>query len=443
MLVVMLFGIGFLYFTSAKGINCSNDGSHIALAKALYHDQDVRIEKYFHYVVCCDFAEKDGRVLSDRLPGNALLMQPFLAFSSLAQLLKIPSFGQEADIVAIHLLPVLCGVLTVLLLFLLFRRTGFSYEIALFSSLVYAICTLQWVEASHAFSHAPSALFVLAAVYVILPVRDPMMQPKAVFAATALLGFATVLELQNVLFFAPVFLYAYRLRLRELVSLPSLSVLAVSAVILTLFGGILLIYNYIAFHELMFKSNTYNFNFPEERNFSSSLSGDFFGGVDRLFTNIGQFRTYYRWSGGTGNETPGVLVASPVMLLSLWGFRDFFRRNAPSALLFVALILISVLIAAFHKTTLTRHIFTITPFLFYPFAYVAERLYARPDWKLIPVFLLMVLSFVRCFYIGATYWGHGPHRLLAFRTEILYFLLFFLPLLGLAWWWSRVRSYAP
>ncbi|SDM01483.1 phospholipid carrier-dependent glycosyltransferase [Siphonobacter aquaeclarae] len=435
----MLFGIALLYFVSAAGINCSNDGSHVALAKAIYNDQDVRIEKYFHYVACCDFVQKDGRILSDRLPGNALLMQPFLAFSALAQYLGIPSLRQEPDVVAIHLLPVLCGVLTVLLLFLLFRRTGFSPEVSLISSLVYAVCTQQWLEATHAFSHAPSALFVLAAVYAILPVRDPFSQRKEVFVSMALLGFATLLELQNILFVPIVALYACRIAPRRLFSREGLSLVSISAWILLFFVGILMTYNYIAFHELMIKTNTYNHNFPEERSFSASLSGNFAAGMDRLFTNLGRIRTYYDWVGGSGNETPGLLAASPVMLISFWGFRDFFRRLPAQAWLFLAFIVISVLIAAFHKTTLTRHIFTVTPFLFFPFAYIAERLLAKPDWRLAPVFLLVVLSFLRSFYIGATYWGHGRGDLLAFRTEIAYFLLLFIPLLLLARVWSRNR----
>ena len=247
-----------LYFTSSAGLNCSNDGSHFALAKSIYYNHSTEIKPYFNYVKCCDFAEKDGKIYSDRLPGNAFLMLPFLAYSNLLQLIMPDNSGTdyEADVVFISLLPNLCGIIGLTFLFLLFRKTGFSFNLSIISTIIYGIATLQWYESAHAFSHAPSSMFVAMAVYFTILVKDVRADQKFIYFSAALIGLSTLVELQNILFLGPIFLYVF------ILINPSgflefnkwVPVMLGSVAVAVFFVGCLVLYNYITFGEFLLKS---------------------------------------------------------------------------------------------------------------------------------------------------------------------------------------------
>lgn len=111
----------------------------------------------------------------------------------------------------------------------------------------------------------------------------------------------------------------------------------------------LLICNFTAFDEVAIKSNKYNPNFREERSFPTSLSGDFFVGLDRLFTDFLNREVVFDWSEDKENNAPSVFVASPVLLLSLIGFYYLLRSSRDEAILFLMLILTEVGIVIFTK----------------------------------------------------------------------------------------------
>lgn len=444
LLLFTLFAFAVLYFVSSAGINCSNDGSHFALAKSIYYNHTTEIKPFFVYVKCCDFAEKNGKIYSDRLPGNALLMLPFLAYSNLLKLVGLPYLGQkfEQDIVAISLLPNICAVLSLVILFLLFVQSGFGFSIAFTSTVVYGLGTLHWLEATHAFSHMPSLLFVLAAIYITFSIKDLVKNQNLVYTLAALIGFSTLIELQNILFIVPVFIYLFVLMNRtELIDYKKwIPVVVKSMVIAGFFVGCLLFYNFLTFNEFILKSNTYNPNFPEERTFSKSLGGDFVAGLGKLLIDFSNLDLYYKWYEGKSNDIPGLLVTSPILWLSIFGFYLFFRKASYKALLFITLISISVIIAALHKTTLTRHIFTILPFFFFPFAYVLETVWFSKKYKLsglVVIGCLIVISITRIYYVTATFWGHGGRDFFKFKTELPFFLAFYIPIFALALFWKK------
>ncbi|MCF2444832.1 hypothetical protein L0657_12770 [Dyadobacter sp. CY345] len=450
LLLLTLFAFAFLFFVSSAGINCSNDGSHFALAKSIYYNHTTEIKPFFGYVKCCDFAEKNGKIYSDRLPGNALLMLPLLAYSNLLKLIGLPYLGQkfETDIVAISLLPNVCALLSLVILFLLFTQSGFGFSISFISTVIYGLGTLHWLEATHAFSHMPSLLFVVAAIYVTFSVKDFVRNQNLVYTMAALIGFSTLIELQNILFIGPVFIYFFvtmnpadRINYKDW-----LPVFIKSLIIAGFFVGCLLFYNFLTFNELILKSNTYNPNFPEEKTFSESLGGDFVAGLGKLLIDFSNPDLYYNWNEGKNNDIPGLLVTSPILWISMAGFLLFFKKASYKALLFITLISISVIIAALHKTTLTRHIFTILPFFFFPFAYVLERVWFSKKYKLpglIVIGCLTLISIMRIYYVTATYWGYGGRDFFKFKTELPFFLAFYIPVLAIALFWRKKlnRSY--
>lgn len=430
--LLTLTGFAFLYFICSAGINGSNDGSHFALAKAVYQNHTTEIKPFFNYVKCCDFAEKDGKIYSDRLPGTALLMLPFLAYASFMEWIGLHNLGQfyESDVVAISLLPNICALISLIILFLLYRQSGFNFAFALVSTIIYGLATLHWLEATHAFSHMPSAMLILLAVYYAVKVKDIQKNQHVVFLITAIISFSTLIELQNILFLGPFYIYLFINSVNRDYK-TWIPVLAKSTVIAAFFVGCLLAYNYIAFGELILKSNTYNPNFPEEKTLSTSLGGNFTLGLDKLLTSFSNIEVYYKWYKGRNNDTPGIFVSSPVMLISVCGYFLFIKKARSKALLFITMIVISILIAAFHKTTLTRHIFTITPFFFFPFIYVLQAMWQSKKYRFIGISVIaaiVLLSIMKVFYINVTYWEHGVKGFPRYLRELPFFFTFYIPL---------------
>jgi len=428
-LLAMLLGISFLYYISACYINTSNDGSHYALVSAMANKHTVCINDYVSYTGKMDYAVKDGQYYSDRLPGNAFLMLPFFMYGKGLEALHLERISGHVPIeeVTVILESVICGVLGVLFLFLIFRFFGSPFQTALGLSAVYAVCTLNWQEATHVFSHAASMCFVLGAFYFLLKARR--IYEPAFLWFVFLLSYASIIELQNMLLFIPAALYGlatqkvdWQLKARTARRL-GLSALIFGAVI-----SALLIYNHTAFGEWMLKSNKYNPEFPEEGSFFTSLSGDALAGLDRLFTNFGNPEVRFQLELGVKNDTPGLFITSPLLLLSLWGFVLFVRQYPREALLVLGIIVINVAIAAFHQTVIVRHIFTITPFLFLPIVFVARQAGA---WKPAPkalfwlVFVTLAgISCFRVFYVTHTYWGRELSNLFPFAKELPVYLIF-------------------
>lgn len=427
-LISVLVLISIYYFLSSCYINTSNDGSHYALVSALVNNHSVVINDYIDYTGKVDYAVKDGVFYSDRLPGNAFLMIPFFAFGNLLELVHLNTLSHHIPIqeVTVIFLPNLCGVLGALFIFLLSKHFNGSFKISLITAIVYALCTLNLQESTHVFSHAPSMCLVLAAFYFLI--KTPNIYHKQFLLFVFLLSYSIIVELQNSLLFLPALLYIFQSKkINFKQRSDTLKVIGLSVFIVTFIISILVLYNYIAFGEITLKSNKFNPEFPEERSFLTSLSGDFISGLDRLFTNFLNPEVWFNFELGVKNDIPGLLITSPVMMFSIFGFISFYKKYSKEATLFLFIILINVLIGAFHKTVLTRHIFTITPFLFFPifFAikYISDNKFKLP---LIALFIgLAALSAFRVFYVTHTYWGREFSNLFPFLTEFKIYLVFF------------------
>lgn len=419
--------ISIYYFISSCYINTSNDGSHYALVSALVNNHSVVINDYIDYTGKVDYAVKDGVFYSDRLPGNAFLMIPFFAFGNLLELVHLNTLSRHIPIqeVTVIFLPNLCGVLGALFIFLLSKHFNGSFKISLTTAIVYAFCTLNLQESTHVFSHAPSMCLVLAAFYFL--VKTPDIYHKQFLLFVFLLSYSIIVELQNSLLFFPALLYLYQSKKMDFKLIGKNSkVIGLSLLIISATLSVLIIYNYIAFGEITLKSNKFNPEFPEEQSFLTSLSGDFFSGLDRLFTNFLNPEVWFNFELGVKNDIPGLLVTTPILLFSIFGFYSFYRKYPKEAILFLLIIIINVLIGAFHKTVLTRHIFTITPFIFFPIFFainsISDKKYKRP--LMILFIVLAGLSAFRAFYVTHTYWGREITNLFPFINEFKICLVF-------------------
>lgn len=427
LLFLVLILISFFYFISSCYINTSNDGSHFALVSALVNNHSVSINEYISYTGKIDYAVKDGVFYSDRLPGNAFLMIPFFAFGNFLELLHLNTLSQHIPIqeVTVILLPNLCGVLGALFIFLLSQFFAASFKQSLLVSMVYAISTLNLQESTHVFSHAPSMCLVLAAFYFLI--KTPTIYHKDFLLFVFLLSYSIIVELQNSLLYFPALVYIIQTKKMDFkLKSKNIRTIGLTALITMLPIAILIIYNYVAFGELTLKSNKFNPEFPEEQSFITSLSGDFVSGIDRLFTNFLNPEVWFHLELGVKNDIPGLIITSPILLFSLFGFTIFYKKYPKEALLFSTIILINVLIGALHKTVLTRHIFTITPFLFFPILFAADFI-LKNKYKLLFIILFTILTIIsafRVFYVTHTYWGREISALFPFKKELAIYILF-------------------
>ncbi|MBU1014584.1 MAG: hypothetical protein KKG99_16415 [Bacteroidetes bacterium] len=439
-LILVLFLLYFYYFISSSGINSSNDSGHMALASSIYHDHQLSVEKYWMVLIFPpDYAVKDGKLYSDRLPGNAFSIIPFLAYADFIKLIIPEKLANNPnfDIITSTLLPNICGVIGLLLLFLIcFKIFLFRFWTCLIVMIIAGIATLNHLESIHLFSHAPSMMSVTLAVTLALFSKNSKHWKLYLYAISAVLGYATIVELQNILFFIPLFFYVITINQYAIFKnfKSTIKMVIICSFIMGLFIGLLLFYNYSAFGELILKSNKYNPFFKEELSFFTSLSGNFFSGIDNLFTSFNNIHSYINWSLGTENNTPGLLVSNPVFIFSILGFIPFFKHHKKESLLFLSLIIISVLIASFHVTTLVRHIFTVHMLLFMPFIFFLNWISYLPQkrkiiWFTIVV-VIIILSFIREVYICNHYFGRAFHfGEFPYLKNIHIFLILNIPLL--------------
>lgn len=428
-LFLILLSISIVYFLSSCYINTSNDGSHYALVSAIVNKKTIIINDYISYTGMIDYAEKNGNYYSDRLPGNAFLMIPFFVFGNILNSLNLSFLSNHQPIqeVTVILLPNLCCVLALFFLFKIFLLFKISFKKSILFVLVFAFATLTWQESTHVFSHAPSMCLVLMAIYYLI--KMPTIYCKEFYFFVFCLSYSVVVELQNLLLFIPSIIYLIGSKKLSLnIEIKTLKILGFSFLIFICVISILVIYNYIAFDEITLKSNKYNPVFPEESSFIASLSGNFWKGLDSLFTNISLPNYYYNYKLGIKNEIPGLFVTSPILLGSLLGFYFFIKKHPKEAMLFISIIIINVLIGAFHKTVLVRHIFTMTPFLFFPLVFLVEAIYNIKQlfirYVLLSIlFLLTCWSIFRVYYVTNTYWGRDIKDTFPFYKEMrIYFV---------------------
>lgn len=280
-------------------------------------------------------------------------------------------------------------------------------------TIICGLATLYHLESTHIYSHIISLVGVTLATIVTLKGKNTMNWHWNLYLTAFIIGGFTLVELQNILFIIPLFFYLMLVNNQSLIKFTTYfnKHTIRTALILMTFLGLLLTYNYITFGEFFFKSNKYNPYFEEEKTFLTALSGNFFEGLDNLLTSFNNLPAYFDWSKGVNNGTPGILIANPIFILSFLGFIPFYKKRKQEALLFISMIVIAILIAAFHVTTLTRHIFTIHLLLFFPLIYFIDWIknQTKPKQYFLygTVVSLSTLSFVKEIYLSNHYWGRN------------------------------------
>jgi len=440
-LIIALVSVNFVYFISSSYVHCSNDGSHFALLKAIVDNHSVKIDDYVYYTGYIDYNIKDGHYYSDRSPGTAYLAIPFYLFGKFVQdydvRFAIAHWSTVPEVFVVFL-PNITGTLSVLLIFLLFMHFKFNFKVSLISSIIFAFATPIWGESTHLFSHSISTCAVLAAVYFLLMIKKfDLANHKYIVASTFFLSLASIVEIQNIMFFgafACYLLISKKISFKDVINTSKMKLLFFPIIIFLIIYSTLIIYNYEAFGELTIKSNKYNPKFLLENKFSSALSGNFLEGLDKLFTNLHNPDAIIHWDAGVRNDTPGFFVLCPILLISLLGYFKLFKHWRDEAVLFALLIILEIVVVALHPGTLLRHAVTITPYLIFPIAFMIgfsfekinnNRLFFKKYSFLIGILLIAAYSAIRVFYVMASHFHRSIQNPFPFIHELKSYFFFY------------------
>lgn len=332
----------FVWLANASGLLSSNDGSHLALARALALRGETTIEPERALTLEVDLAERDGLSYSDRPPGTAFAAMPAVVIGDrLDPLMYARAVGQAKAGRAVDPLPAakpylhtyakrarpgsprlveligtsiaiaihtaLVGLLGLVLIDRLARELELELGARLFALASVALASAWGPYASALFSHVPAATaltgFILG-VLVSAARETEDRRTSALLAATGLAGaWAIACDYLLILVVVPV----------ALVAISPRRYLAV------LLGTAPIVIATLAYHELAFGSPVaigydHHSNFEFARTRGATFSGELLDGL------------WILWGAGRG---AGLLVQAPIVLLGVAGAVGLATR-APS-----------------------------------------------------------------------------------------------------------------
>jgi len=376
--LLLLVAFSSLYFATTTGITCSNDGSHYALTRAIAEEGRFTIATFDDYAEGNDVAQRDGRLYSDRPPGTALVASAFYKLGGLLPepLVRLSSRhdAENPRLLYVMLLPVLAGAAALALVYGMLRFLNVSVFGALTSAVALGLGTVHWKYSSVLFSHALSGFLVVLMIHLAGRLVRKSQGARPLYVILGLLaGYAVLVEYSNALLVVAVPLYLWAAAPRETPRAKA------TQIALFCLGGLvpaafLAFYNTINFGSPFSLSYDYAVNYP----WAGNLAETFNFPVGRGLLAI----LFWGEGGGWCNPTcynQGVLLLSPILLLSFFGVAPFFRRSPRFASLAVGLFLIYVVVFSMHRTF---HGFTadsryLTPFLALwslPLGFFAQRI---------------------------------------------------------------------
>lgn len=412
------------FYGRARAQVSPNDGSHIALARALAYDHTTRVSNQYGYTGGIDVAWHAGHYYSDRAPGTGVLGALALCLGR-----------------SVYVVPGLAALLAVCCSFLIVRRWCHPWP-ALLSAAAVAFGTLTWRYSHVFFSHALAEACVLGGVYLALLLADDA-RPRWWVAALFgwVVGYAVLVEYQ-LLILTPV-LWGYVLAKRHRAGgWRSLRGLWPGLVSWAAAAGLLALYQYVSFGSPWHTSYAYRVGWQE----ATAFQGDMLTGLWGLLA-------------GEGNSPPGLLTLSPILWLAIWG-AFLIRRHPRRAEVALCLALFAAVLLALSvhpswyggSTQDTRYLLCVAPLLMLPLGLWIERYLLVPRamwWRFLGEGLFYVLLF---FSIGMNchdvFYGYnfqtvksGMPILVTFDpTEVLMGIIAAVPFDRVLWWFAAAGA---
>jgi hypothetical protein len=334
----LLFGA--LYLSTARGVVFCNDGSQMALVRALGEKQSFAINSFVEYTHRIDYAFRDGNYFSDRSVGTSLLALPFYLFTQKTlTALGVPPAEAAKDAQASAVLSIcLYGALGVSLLYLLLNSLGISIRYSLVTALLYGGASLHWKYSALFMSHGPSATTTILLLWLLFKPAPERLGTLIFF----ILGCLPLIRIEAALLI-PFFLWIWCARAEgnwrygKFKSLHALLIAGLWGALPLLF---LSYYNTTCFGGPFTSFNRF---YAPDRNFFGTepvfrKAGGAFSYADVIGYSLrpGLRKVLFQFPGrndlsedeqavvGTGSW--GVFVLHPVLLLSILGARSLLRK---------------------------------------------------------------------------------------------------------------------
>ncbi len=216
--VLVLALLAFLWGGHTTGLVSSNDGSHLALARALALRGETSIDPEMALTLRVDLAERDGHYYSDRPPGTAMLALPavrvghaldpgLLERSRAAREMLVapgvdpyiltyakrspgapPLAGLMGTSLALGVHTVLVGLLGVALVMAIVRRLGAGIEAELLAAGALGLGSLWGPYSTVLFSHVTAGTLLAALWLALLGLEDQGASTRATMVRALLAG---------------------------------------------------------------------------------------------------------------------------------------------------------------------------------------------------------------------------------------------------------------
>ena len=184
LLLIILLGSPYLFYSLNSGITITNDGSHFALFDSLVTTGSPELQHVRQFAFN-DSAKYKGRYYSDRNPGLALatysLYQGFRPLEGWMKPLKLDpkmarrySEGQKSRATIVMLVPSICGSLLILAIFTLARQLGTGFYASLLTALAIVFGTIAFRYATLFYSHIFSATLLTWGLILLFSYRTNM-----------------------------------------------------------------------------------------------------------------------------------------------------------------------------------------------------------------------------------------------------------------------------
>lgn len=287
---LLLIPLMVLFACASGGHVSSNDGSHLALVRALSREGSFRIDRFRATTNNVDYAAHGGHFFTDRPPGTAFLAAPVVWAAARVGILApaTDEAGVAEDYAFAVLVPNMLGALAAFLLFRALRLFGCGGSTAAVVALAFAIGSLNLRYATALFSHGTSATVLLGAFLLTASwVRREGGSHGALLAAGVVSGFVVVTDYSLVLTLPALVLWVLAAEAGGRGGQPGgfgAALRAAAIFGLGAFLGVLplLVYNAACFGSPFRYSYQFQGNFDWSRNVQGTFTGSFWVGLSGL-----------------------------------------------------------------------------------------------------------------------------------------------------------------
>jgi MFS family permease len=384
--IFLLLFIVYAYFIT--GFHSANEGSALALTKAIVDNQKLSIDEYKD-LASVDISYYKDHYYSDKDLGRAFLGVPIYAIDKL--------FGFTSDSQVFFSMELVTAFFSAASVVLLYRFVIFlkgSRGAALILALVYGLATILFSFSKTFFAHPYSAFFSLLGLFALVAgmrVREDNkkhLAKKYLVYSGISFALSVLMEYTNLFVVAIFFIYYfYKSRFKNILFL------IIPFLVLT---SIIPLYNYSIFGN--FFETTYNHHYS-------------YGNIESIY-----FRADFLKEGLYGllfSTWRGLFYYSPILLFSLPGFFYWFKdrndRTLPVALLlsFIAILLFYSATPAWRggNSYGPRYLISVMPFIVLPMWKIIEK-YGKN--KVFQVIFIVLFLYSTIFVSAGSFTGPCP-----------------------------------